>query len=224
MLTQLRENVWWLDLRGVNAYLVDDGGTLTLVDAGPPWQSGAVLDGVVEAGYALDDLDRVLLTHYDVDHVGGLSRLAGLGVEAFAGRPDAGLVSGSASPDVGTWKGLFHAVTGATVSDSPVPVHPLDDGDRVGSFTVYATPGHTRGHVAYVSEALETAVLGDMVRESGGRLVVPPWYLNDGTDAARESVVTFAERCPPFEVAAVGHGVPFERGGSDRLAELAERL
>ena len=34
MVTELLDDVWWFDLRGVNAYLVEDDETLTLVDAG----------------------------------------------------------------------------------------------------------------------------------------------------------------------------------------------
>ncbi|MEF8851942.1 MAG: MBL fold metallo-hydrolase [Haloarculaceae archaeon] len=224
MLTELRAGVWWLDLGGVNAYLVDDGGALTLVDAGPPWRSGAVLDALVEAGYALGDLDRVLVTHYDADHVAGLAKLGGLAVDVYAGRADAGLVAGRESPSLDGWKGFTQALLSPLVRGSPHEVTPLDDGDTVGSFTVYETPGHTAGHVAYVSEALDAAFLGDLVRESGGELASSPWFISEDADRVADSVRTLADRAPPFSVAAVGHGVPFEEGGSRRLRDLADRL
>jgi len=31
MVTSLADDVWWFDLGGVNAYLVDDSGTATLI-------------------------------------------------------------------------------------------------------------------------------------------------------------------------------------------------
>lgn len=224
MLTKLREGVWWLDFRGVNAYLVDDDGVVTLVDAGPPWQAGAVLDGLVQAGFTLTDLERVLVTHFDVDHVAGLSRLGGLDVSVYASRNDAPLVAGERSPDTRTLKGKTQAVMSLAVGDSPAPVQVVEDGDTVGSFTVYETPGHTPGHVAYVSESLEAGFLGDLVVESDGRFELSPWYLSADTEAVRASIRSLSERSPAFEVAGPGHGIPFERGGKARLDELAGRI
>jgi len=224
MLTELRDGVWWLDLRGVNAYLVDDGGVLTLVDAGPPWAAGAGLDASVEAGYAMTDLQRVLLTHYDADHVAGLSKLAGYDVEVYAGQSDAGLVAGTASPSLDSLKGVTQALLSPFVGDSPVPVHSLDDGDTVGSFTVHATPGHTPGHVAYVSESLDAAFVGDLLVESDGGLRPSPWFLSADAAVVRESVRTLSARAPTVSVLAMGHGVPFRTSGSARLDALAADL
>ena len=90
--------VGWPEPVGANAYLVDDG-EVTLVDAGlpVPWRS---LSGEIRAaGYDPEDVDRVLLTHYDVDHVGGLARLA-VDAPVYLGAADARLVRGEWSP---TW-------------------------------------------------------------------------------------------------------------------------
>jgi glyoxylase-like metal-dependent hydrolase (beta-lactamase superfamily II) len=224
MVTRLSEDAWWIELGGVNAYLVDDGGALTLVDAGMPWHGGRVLDAVVEAGFALADLDRVLITHYDMDHVGGLSRLDGLDVTIYAGRGDAPLVAGRETPPLSVPKGAFQRLVGPLVTPPDHEVVPLADGDEVGSFTVRETPGHTPGHVAYVSEALGIAVLGDLVRESDGDLAPSPWIISADTSEVRRSIRELSEETTAFEVAAVGHGVPFERGGRDRLVDLAGRL
>ena len=224
MLTELRDGIWWVDLGSVNAYLVDDGGTLTLVDAGPPWRAGAVLEALVEANYALTDLDRVLLTHYDVDHVAALSRLGGLDVEIYAGAGDAGLVAGDQTPEWRTRKVALQLLTAPLVRAPSADTHPVTDGDTVGSFTVYETPGHTDGHVAYVSETLEAAFVGDLVRESDGELEPSPWFISTDTDQVAASIRRLADRAPGFEVLGMGHGVPFERNGREHLAAVAATL
>lgn len=224
MVTHLRDGMWWIDLGGVNAYLVDDDGDLTLVDAGMPWHGGEVVDAIVEAGFVLGDLDRVLLTHYDLDHVGGLPRLDGLDLTIYAGQRDAPLVTCQEAPPFDFPKGAFQRLVGRLITPPDNEVLPVTDGDEVGSFTVYETPGHTNGHVTYVSESLETAFLGDLVLESDGDLAPSPWYLSTDTDQVRESIRRLAEEAPDFDAAAMGHGVPFDHAGSDRLSDLAARI
>ena len=59
----------------VNVYLIDDD-PLTLVDAGP--NSGSSLDvlerGLRSLGHSIEDLDRIVLTHQHIDHI-GLARI-----------------------------------------------------------------------------------------------------------------------------------------------------
>ncbi|WP_254272033.1 MBL fold metallo-hydrolase [Haloarcula marina] len=224
MVTPLSDDVWWYDLSGVNAYLVDDGGTLTLVDAGMPWHGTKLLAGLREAGFEVRDLERILLTHYDVDHVGGLPMFDGSDLTIYVGADDAPLVTGARASPLSNHKGLVQRLAGRFTSVPDNPVEPVDDGDTVGSFTVYDTPGHTPGHVCYVSETLSTAFLGDLVRESGGALSPSPWLISYDAGEVTRSIREFADRAPPFDVAAMGHGVPFKRRGQARLAELAATL
>jgi len=231
MVTALADGVWWYDLGGVNAYLVDeetatDGEVsgVTLVDAGMPWHGTGLIAGIAEAGYELADVDRILLTHYDMDHVGGLADLDGLDATIYAGSTDAALVTGERNPPWDNHKGLFQRATSGLLSAPTNPVETVTDGDTVGSFTVYETPGHTPGHVAYVSEAASVGMLGDLVRESDGHLSASAWFISYDTDAVATSINDLVERAPPFEVLGIGHGRPFQRGGSDRLAQLAATL
>ncbi|MBX0323723.1 MBL fold metallo-hydrolase [Halomicroarcula sp. F13] len=221
MVTPLTDDVWWYDLSGVNAYLVDDDGTLTLVDAGMPWHGNSLVAGVREAGFELRDLDRILVTHYDLDHVGGLSAFDGVDLTIYVGAADEPYVTGSDKPPLTNHKGALQRLTRRLVATPSNPVEPLDDGDTVGSFTVHHTPGHTPGHVCYVSDALSVAFLGDLVRENRGTLSASPWLISYDTGAVTRSLREFMDRVPPFEAAAMGHGVPFARGGSGRVAELA---
>ena len=91
---QVADGIHRLTQGVVNFYLVEDGGKLTLVDAGAPgdW------DGSRAVGIArptLDDLDTVLLTHAHSDHTG------------FAERARTERARGGADPSVRTrrWRG-----------------------------------------------------------------------------------------------------------------------
>lgn len=219
MVRELTDGVWHIDLSGTNAYLVADD-PLTLVDAGLPWHADDIATAISDAGYAVSDVERVLLTHYDLDHVGGLPNLKGLDATVYAGERDAGLVAGREKPSVFDRKGAFQRLTGLLATPPSAHVEPVADGDRLGSVTVYHTPGHTPGHVAYVSEKLDVAFLGDLVRESDGRLEPSPWYLSHDTDDVRASIRDLAERAPDFAVACIGHGTPLTEGGGDALRRL----
>jgi glyoxylase-like metal-dependent hydrolase (beta-lactamase superfamily II) len=62
----------------VNAFLVNDGARLTLIDAGTGVYLGAEAGHLVRnleaSGYRTDQIDHVILTHIHTDHSGGLIR------------------------------------------------------------------------------------------------------------------------------------------------------
>jgi glyoxylase-like metal-dependent hydrolase (beta-lactamase superfamily II) len=224
MPTPLADDVWWYDLTGTNAYLVDDSGTATLVDAGLPVHGTRIVAGLSDAGFEMRDLDRILLTHYDVDHVGGLSAFDAVDLTIYAGAADTPLTTGKRAPPLSNHKGLLQRMSRPFATPPANPVEPVGAGDTVGTFTVYETPGHTPGHVCYVSSSLSTAFLGDLVRESDGTLRASPWLVSYDTDEVSRSIRSLADSAVTFETAAIGHGVPFSRGGSDRLADLSATL
>jgi glyoxylase-like metal-dependent hydrolase (beta-lactamase superfamily II) len=223
MATELRPGVWQLELRGVNAYLVEDGEDLVLVDTGTPFDADRLRSAVAATGHDLRSVDRVLVTHYDFDHVGGFGRLDLGGAPAYAATPDSDYLTKRRAPPLGNHKGALQRAFRVLLR-APEEVRTVEDGDQVGSFTVYRTPGHTPGHVAYVSEALSVAFVGDLVFESDGEFTASPWLLSYDTDAVNESIHDLADREPAVECVCPGHGVPFIRDGSVRLAELGQRI
>ncbi|MFB6105359.1 MAG: MBL fold metallo-hydrolase [Halobacteriaceae archaeon] len=221
MATALADGLWRLDLGAVNAYLYDDG-EVVLVDAGTPWDADAVRAGVADAGYDLVDVDRVLVTHYDLDHVGGLAGLTpALDCPVYAHDPDASMLAGETRPPWRSLKGAFQRVTSALFVTWPaLDVERVTDGADLGGTTAHHTPGHTPGHLAFVHRGLDVGFLGDLVRESDGDLALSPWYLSADVDAVRESVGSLAREATPFEWACVGHGEPLRRG-HERVSALA---
>jgi glyoxylase-like metal-dependent hydrolase (beta-lactamase superfamily II) len=224
MTTELADGVWRFELRGVSAYLVDDD-VPTLVDAGTPWDEAAIREGLAEVGVDLADVGRVLLTHYDLDHVGALAALTPeLDATVHAGAFDAALLRGERSPPLRNHKGALQRLAGLFTTLPNLDVKAVADGEEVGSFTAYHTPGHTPGHVAYVSEGLGVGLLGDLVSESDGALEPSEWIVSYDTGAVLDSIRDLSDRAPAFEVACVGHGDPLASGGSDALAALADRI
>lgn len=224
-----RESVWELDLGWVSAYLIDDG-TVTLIDSGTPG-AGDLRRELDEAGYDATDIDRVLVTHFDLDHVGGLS---GLDFDApvYAMEPDASILDGSNRLSLLGKKGLFHGATEVLLRRPDAEIRRLEDGDTVGKFTAHHTPGHTPGHAVYHHSELEVALLGDLVAGSGGGFGAllgvrssgdfggVPWPLVDDNSVNNDSVRKLAERELSFEIACVGHGDPLTSGGDEALDAL----
>jgi len=226
MARQVVDGVWLLELGLVaplasNAYLVDDG-TVTLVDAGLPYNYPRLGEELGAAGYARTDVDRVLLTHYDLDHVGGLARLGGA-PPTHLGERDVDLLRGAADGGL-HHKGLFHRGLRRLFDLGERDLRRVADGDRIGGFEAFHTPGHNPGHTAFVHEELSAAFLGDLVWEDDGGLTPPFWLDSYDMREVRRSIRGFAARTPAFEAACMGHGTPFAAGGSDRLRALADRL
>lgn len=216
------ERLWRLDLEYVNAYLVDDG-EVTLVDAGTPWSVGDLRSGLATAGYDTDDLDRLLVTHFDLDHVGGIAALDA-DCPLYAMEPDASFLAGTDTPSLRTRKGLFQRVASPLLTQPSQPVEQVRDGEQLGGVTAYHTPGHTPGHAAYHLPELGVAFLGDLVWERSGSLGTLPWPIAADDAQNSESIRSLAARELDFEFACMGHGNPITAGGDRVLVKLAAAL
>jgi glyoxylase-like metal-dependent hydrolase (beta-lactamase superfamily II) len=218
MAEYVADGVWLLDLGLVppfatNSYLLDDG-EVTLVDAGLPVNRPSLRDELAATGHAPEDLDRVLVTHYDVDHTGGLARL-GREIPVYVGEADARLHHKGAFHHVARW--LFPL-------PDDVEVRRVHDGDRIGGFEAFHTPGHNPGHTVYVHDDLAVCLLGDLVWGEPEGLSPPFWLDSYDMHELRESIRDLAARVPDFEYACMAHGDPVVEAGSDALRALADRL
>ncbi|WP_439028690.1 MBL fold metallo-hydrolase [Haloarchaeobius sp. DT45] len=226
MLTELADGVWQIPCRGVNAYLLEDGDDLVLVDAGTPWDAGRIRAGVLDSGSVLGDVDRVVVTHYDLDHVGSLAKLTpDLDAVVVASEHTASVLRGDRRPDAPGFKGvLTKHVLSRFVSLPDLPVEAVADGEQTGSFTAYATPGHTPGHTCYVSSDLSVGLLGDLAQGTDdGTLERLSRFVDADRERAGRSIESFAERAPAFEIACMGHGEPLRGQGYEQVRRLAAR-
>lgn len=208
-----------------NAYLLVEGGELTLIDAGMPWDGRKILQYIRSIGRDSAELVRVILTHSHPDHTGplrGLSRRTGAAVAAHRADTCEGVKPGehwlhySAQPPTFGWNVPFlHRI----------PAHQfIEDGQPLpvlGGLQVLHTPGHTPGSVCLYWAKQGVLFTGDTLLSDGYTFRRPIPFPGTNLKEYRASVERLAQL--PFEVACVGHGKPVLQGGSARLQEMLDR-
>ncbi len=163
-----------------NPYVIVDADGLTLIDTGLPGSHNKILRYLTERGYSAKDLKRIILTHADLDHVGGLAalkRLTGARVYASAIEADAitkGVPSRPVRPARLTRRVVMWVMRHFF---KPLPVQVdafLVDGQTLpilGGLQVLSTPGHTPGHISLFSPSTGVLFVGDSIVSRDSRLV-----------------------------------------------------
>ena len=229
MAKQLVPGVWLLELGlrrplASNAYLVARED-VTLVDTGLFVNRPSIRRELSRAGFGPGDVDRVLLTHYDLDHVGGLrGLLPEFDGTVHMGAADVDIVEGRTAPPLFHHKGAFHRVARRLFRfPESISLQRVEDGDRIGAFTAYHTPGHNHGHTVFVHDD-GLAFVGDLVWEEDGDLTTPFWLDSYDMRELRRSVRRFAAEVDDYDLLGMGHGTPLVADGAAAIDALAARL
>lgn len=181
----------------MNAFLINTGSKLLLIDAGAGTlfgeNGGRLVSNLKAAGYEPSEIDAVLLTHLHGDHSGGL---VVKGKRVF---PNATVYLDKADRDY-----RFSAEAEAAApanqktmfSESREELLPYEAAGKVSLFkagaqlfpgvTTIAAPGHTPGHTLYkVASKGESLVFsGDLVHAAAVQLPKPQATINFDADEA----------------------------------------
>ena len=177
-----------------NTYIVEHVASRQAAVVDPGDEGEEILDRLAERGITLE---KILLTHGHFDHVGAVRTLkerTGAKIHIHADDADRMRTAGRQG-------GMF----GLHVEDPPAPDVLLREGDRVTlgdqRFQVLHTPGHTPGHVTFLSG--EMAFVGDLIfAGSIGRTDLPGGSFEDLIRAVREKIFVLPDRTVLFP----GHG------------------
>jgi glyoxylase-like metal-dependent hydrolase (beta-lactamase superfamily II) len=161
-----------------NPYLIVDPDGLTVIDTGLPRSEKKILAYVDRLGKSPNDVKRVILTHSDLDHVGGLPALAkATGARTYASRIEAdaiaaGKTSRQIRPSGFSLRRMLFMLLKPFFKAVPFQVDEiLEEGQILpilGGLRVLDTAGHTPGHISLYSPSASVLFCGDsMVSDNG---------------------------------------------------------
>ena len=172
---QISPSLHRLGIGTVNAYLVEDGGEVTIVDAGLPGFWGTLPGELAAMGRSLDDVRAMVLTHGHSDHVGFAERFrVDRHITPRIHELDAALARGEVKPQgqqsgkmrIGSLVGflLLGARNGALRQKALTEVATFGDGatlDVPGAPRVIHLPGHSPGSAALHFGSRDALLIGD---------------------------------------------------------------
>ena len=142
---------------------------------GDSWRANSYVVGNIlfDAGVSVESvlpykeqIDTIVLTHGHIDHTANVAEIAKIcSATVFIGKYDLPLF---------TEAGL--SLSNHFGEQTPnCPAETLEDGDVVGEFVVYYTPGHTHGSISLFRESDGALISGDTIFPNGsfGRCDLP---------------------------------------------------
>jgi glyoxylase-like metal-dependent hydrolase (beta-lactamase superfamily II) len=192
------ENVYQLDASKQSCiYLIREKENI-LIDTGYPFGLKKISAELSSLGTPVEDIDKILLTHHDLDHVGNAQKLQLLsGAEVYAPQNDIPFIIGKKKrPGI---KGLvgtiipnhIPAITGSYENHS----------DFSGITPLYA-PGHTPGHTIFLYKKILFA--GDLFVVKNGKFRL----LADFFTWNKEILISSVKKLPEldYDTICLSHG------------------
>jgi glyoxylase-like metal-dependent hydrolase (beta-lactamase superfamily II) len=203
-----------------NVYLVINGKELLVVDTGTSGNAKKIVEYIQKIGHQPSEVSTIVLTHYHMDHMGSAKDLKDLtNAKVAAHVEDADFVAGK-KPFPKPKNLLFRAVS-SFIKPTPVEVDVvLKDGDKIGSLTVIATPGHSPGSIALFDEQRKALFVGDTLRFDGTKVTKAPEQYSWNADKEEESIkrISMLE----FDIMLPGHGEILKTNASKTVKEFLD--
>jgi glyoxylase-like metal-dependent hydrolase (beta-lactamase superfamily II) len=222
----------------VNAYAIEDGDGVTLIDTGLPQRAPRVAATLREIEHSTSDVGTILITHHHSDHVGSLNDMVRLtGAAVYVHPADAPIVRGDRPPPGPNRDKLSGRILGVMImrlkssrADPAQVDHELVDGedlDIAGGIRAVHTPGHTAGQTSFLwNRHGGVLIAGDAAGARGNRVAPPIGALfgmfSEDVEEAKRSFRKLADL--EFEVAVFGHGNPIRERASETFRGALQRV
>lgn len=217
----------------VNAYLVNLGSRLVLIDTGAATAVGPTLGRLpatlAAAGLEPGQIDAILISHMHPDHIAGA-----LTSESTAAFPNAELIVSEADYDYwhddghlgeapGSAKPFFQLARSVAEAYKGSLTRVSANAELFGSIRVVPLPGHTPGHIGFIIESDNEALFiwGDVIHHATYQFSRPDWSVVFDVDpqqaaATRQAIL---DRVVSERLLVAGMHLPFPGFGHVRESD-----
>lgn len=224
----------------IHPVIFHDEENIILVDTGFPNQIQLFIDQFKLSEIPFDRINKVILTHQDIDHVGSLPAILGTSakpIETLAHIVEKAYLEGDSCPVKlaaleaklnflpNQMQTLFYSLKAFYENNRLKIDRPLTDGEFLpycGGITVIFTPGHTPGHICLYHNTSKTLIAGDALGLEEGILTSSPASINFNQDMYISSLNKLAAY--DIEAVVCYHGGLYKGEVSKDISVLAESL
>jgi glyoxylase-like metal-dependent hydrolase (beta-lactamase superfamily II) len=225
----------------IHPTLIWDKETTVLIDTGFPGQLSLIREAMINAGVSLEKLNKIIITHQDIDHIGSLPSIldeSSQQIEVLANEVEKPYIEGEkrslrltpeaiAKAEANLPENVPMELRKAFVARLENPPHALvdsivTDGEDLpycGGIHIINTPGHTPGHISLYHKPSKTLIAADALVVIDGQLQGPvPDHALD-YQLALKSI----RRLAAYDIENIicYHGGLFNNNCNHRISELA---
>lgn len=215
--------------------LIWDEDTVILVDAGMAGNLSVIKKAMEDAGVPFERLDKIIVTHQDIDHIGGIKSILNElpEVKVLAHEEDKPYIQGEKKlvrvnanfmERINSLPEEERKIVLNMLENISVPVdRTLADGEELtdcGGIIIIHTPGHTPGHICLYHKSSKTLIVGDAMNIIDGQLTGPNKLLL--TEENLKTAVSSLKKFEKYDVENViaYHGGLFNDNPNQRIKEF----
>ena len=223
----------------IHPTLIWDDNNVILVDAGLPGGLPDIKEEMNKTGVSFDKLDKIIITHQDMDHIGGLPDILSESdheIKVLAHEEDKPYIQGEkrlnkitperreqlekqlkSMPEEqrNAMQKLFQNPPTAKVDET------LKDEVELpycGGIRIIHTPGHTPGHIVLYLKQSKILIAGDLLNIIDGELVGPNPQHTPNMDSALKSLQKLTQY--DIEKVITYHGGLYTENPNQKIADL----
>lgn len=223
--------------------LIRDNGKNILVDTGLISNVSDIEEYLTESGLIFEDIDTIIVSHQDLDHIGGLPKiveLSGGKTEVLSHKEEQPYITGEKQFIRMNADNLMAALNSlpenmrsqmeelideAKQYKGVKVTKTVEDGEilpYIGGITVIHTSGHTPGHICLYLNQSKILIAGDALDIVDGQLFGPKPGLSADEMEAKNSIKKFLK----YDIKTVicYHGGIYSDNVNQRILELSNTL